>query len=231
MKAIVKKFKHFIFTLIFILLIIIVGAFYFRHKIVNTFGGTTTADYSLVLKQFNQQVKLNVDEAKTITTRNQKFTNNSLKDWPKWTEGITQLFIGRDLVVKFPVKTEFKIDLKNVQKKDIEIKNHTLTFKKPLTIEVDSQRDGKIKIVQQSSGIVDKAVDLFTSSKKAQEFFDEKTEETVYETSKVVLDSKKENVIRDSEKSLAHVINLNSDHNIKVKLDKDFVNFKIVDKK
>ena len=133
--------------------------------------------------------------------------------------------------VLIPVTTEFKIDLAGISKNDILIKDNTVTFKKPLTVYVDSQQSGKIKIKNQSSGLVDKAVDLATSSVKAQEFLAEKTDETVYNTSTFVLSDKKEDVIKASEKALTSILNINSEKKIKVQLTEDDLHFKIKDKK
>lgn len=214
-------------------MIILIGgiSLYFKDKVNTLFGGTTSAEYSFVIKRFNKQLKLVVADAETKTTRMQTFSSNSTKDWPNWTDGITKFFIGRDLEVIVPVTTEFKIDLKNVSKNDIKIKDQVLTFKHPLTVEVDSQQNGKVKIAKQASGLVDKGVDLFTSSAKAQEFFADKTQETVYNTSSYVLKNKKEEIVSSSEKALSQILNLNSDKKIKVKLDKHSLKYKIVDKK
>ncbi|KGR73272.1 hypothetical protein ACVRWQ_04010 [Streptococcus phocae subsp. salmonis] len=231
MKTIGTKFKKLIILLVTIIILIGGISFYFKDKLNNIFGGTNTAEYEFVIKRFSKQVKLVVADAETNSTRKQKFSSNTTKDWPKWTKPITKVFIGRDIVVKIPVTTEFKIDLKNITSKDIKIENGVLTFKHPLTVEVDSQRDGDVKIEKQSSGIIDKGVDLFTSSAKAQEFFDEKTQETVFRTSKYVLDKKKDKIISYAEESLSQMINLNSENKIEVKLNEKSLNFKIVDKK
>lgn len=63
--------------------------------------------------------------------------------------------------MKIPVKTEFKLELADISKNDIDIKNNVLTFKNPLTVKVDSQKEGELEILKASSGIVDKAVDAF----------------------------------------------------------------------
>lgn len=205
--------------------------FFFRDQLTHLFGGTTTADYNYVLKRFDKQVQLVVADAETDTTRKQTFQNDNLTEWPSWTETITRFFIGRDMEVLIPVTTEFKIDLAGISKNDILIKDNSVTFKKPLTVYVNSQQSGKIKIKNQSSGLVDKAVDLATSSVKAQEFLAEKTDETVYNTSTFVLSDKKEDVIKVSEKALTSILNINSKKKIKVQLTEDDLHFKIKDKK
>lgn len=231
MKTLGKKFRQIIMTLIIVVILIGGVAFYFKDKFNNLFNGTNTTEYSFVIKRFSEQVKLVVADADTDTNRKQTFSNKTLNEWPKWTEKITRFFVGRDLEVVVPVTTEFKIDLNNVTSEDILINENVLTFKHPLTVEVDSQRTGKVKITKQASGVIDKGVDIFTSSAKAQEFFDEKTEETVYKTSKYVLNHKEEKIISASEKALSQILNLNTDKKIKVKLDKNSLRYKIIDKK
>ncbi|MBJ8325112.1 hypothetical protein [Streptococcus pacificus] len=214
-----------------IVLVLVGGLFFaFRNSIMNMFKGTSNAEYEFVIERFSRQTKLVVADADVKTTRNQKFENDNLKDWPDWTKPITKVFVGRNLVVDVPVKTEFKIDLNNVTSSNINIENNELTFNKKLVIEVDSQQEGDITISKQSNGVVDKVVDAFTSGTKAQEFLSEKTKETVYKTSEYVLDEKKKNVIEHAEESLEQVINLDSERNIDVVLNEDDIEFKIVDK-
>ncbi|MBJ8349252.1 hypothetical protein [Streptococcus zalophi] len=215
------------------IIIVLIGGllFAFRNSIMSMFNGTNSAEYEFVIERFSRQTKLVVADADVKTTRNQKFENENLKDWPDWTKPITKVFVGRSLVVDIPVKTEFKIDLNDVSSSNINIENNELTFNKKLVIEVDSQQEGDITISKQSNGVADKVVDVFTSGTKAQEFLSEKTKETIYKTSEYVLDEKKNNVIEHAEQSLEQVINLDSDRNIDVVLNEDDIEFKVVDKK
>lgn len=91
--------------------------------------------------------------------------------------------------MEIPVKTEFKLELEGLDKDDILIENHVLTFKKPLTVYVDSQKNGETTIKSSSSGILDKGVDLITGSKKAMEFLEEKSQDVIYATSEKVMNN------------------------------------------
>lgn len=231
MKNLIKNTANKIVTILIIIALFALTGYYFKDKIVSLFGGTTDGEYSYVIKRFSKQVELVVADAETETKRHQTFENKSLKDWPDWTEPITKLFIGRDMKVEVLVGTEFKINLRNITSEDITIENRVLKFKKPLEMEVDSQQIGNVKIADQSSGVIDKAVDLVTSSKKAQEFLAEKTDETVYNTSKYILKKKKVDIYKASEEALSSIININSKEKIKVHLNKNDLIFKIKDKK
>ena len=167
------------------------------------------------------------------TTANHTFENNKMKEWPDWTEPITKLFVGREMSVEIPVQTEFKLDLEGLTKDDIRIEDNTLTFKNFLTVEVDSQQHGEIKISNNSNGLIDKAVDVFTAGQKAQEFLSDKSQEAIYKTSEYVLNDaeRQEMVVGFAENSLESLLNLNSDEKLEVDLSLDDLNFVIVDKK
>lgn len=225
-----KRLAKIMVTLIIIIVIASGAGLFFKDQLIGLFGGTTTAEYKYVIKRFDQQVQLVVADAETDTTRKQTFKPDNFKKWPRWTETITRFFIGRDMEVLIPVTTEFKIDLDGISKKDITIKDKMVTFNKPLTVYVDSQQNGKLKIKKQSNGLVDKAVDVATSGTKAQEFLEEKIDETVYNTSAFVLSEKKDKVIKASEKALNSILNINSDKEIKVQLTEEDLHFKNKDR-
>ena len=130
-------------------------------------------------------------DAAVETTATQSFNSNMTKDWPDWTKTIADLIVSRKLEVKIPVKTEFKLELADISQNDIEIKDKVLTFKTPLTVKVDSQKEGDLEILSSSSGIVDKAVDVVTSNKKAMEFLDKKSQTAIYKTSNDVMKQEK----------------------------------------
>jgi len=132
-----------------------------------------------------------VADAAVETTATQSFNSNMTKDWPDWTKTIADLIVSRKLEVKIPVKTEFKLELADISQNDIEIKDKVLTFKTPLTVKVDSQKEGDLEILSSSSGIVDKAVDVVTSNKKAMEFLDKKSQTAIYKTSNDVMKQEK----------------------------------------
>ncbi|MDG3131483.1 hypothetical protein MKL26_00405 [Streptococcus suis] len=135
--------------------------------------------------------------------------------------------------IDIPVQTEFKLVLKGIEKSDIRVQNNTLTFKKPVIVEVDSQQYGAITINNASNGLLDKAVDMLTSGQKAQEFLTDKSQEAIYETSKKVLNDAKrrEKVAAFAETALENLLNLNSDETLEVKLNTDDLKFQIVDQK
>lgn len=135
--------------------------------------------------------------------------------------------------VEIPVKTEFKLELEKLSSSDVTIKNDVLTFNSPVTVNVDSQQEGESKIEKSSNGLVDKAVDAFTASKKAQEFLSEKSQDAIYATSKHVMDNDKrqEKVAKYAEESLESLLNLNSDKKISVKINKSDLKFVNIDPK
>ena len=168
-----------------------------------------------------------VADAAIETSAKKEFTSDSTKGWPSWTEPIVKTVVGRTIELKIPVKTEFKIVLEGITKDSVVIdRNNILKFKKPLTVNVDSQIEGKIEILNSKSGIIDKTVDVLTAGQKAQEFFSEKSEDAVYSTSEHVMnDSNSINkVIKYAEESLEDILNVSSDKKIDVVLtNKDLV--------
>lgn len=216
-----------------LLLVVGLGVFWFRNSIFAWFQGTHTAQYKFVIKKFEAESKLVVAGAEVDMTVPQSFDNNKLKEWPDWTEPITKLFVGREMSVDIPVQTEFKLVLEGIGQSDVQIQNNTLTFKKPVLVEVDSQQHGEIKISNNSNGIVDKAVDVFTSGQKAQEFLNDKSQEAIYKTSEEVLNDAKrqEKVAAFAETALENLLNLNSEEKLEVEIEVADLNFQIVDKK
>ncbi|NQH33812.1 hypothetical protein HO665_06190 [Streptococcus suis] len=233
MKTVGKFFAKKLASLLVVLLVLVIGVIWFRNSIFAWFRGTHTIQYEFVIKRFEQETKLIVAGADVETTANHTFENNKMKEWPDWTEPITKLFVGREMSVEIPVQTEFKLDLEGLTKDDIRIEDNTLTFKNSLTVEVDSQQHGEIKISNNSNGLIDKAVDVFTAGQKAQEFLSDKSQEAIYKTSEYVLNDaeRQEKVVGFAENSLESLLNLNSDEKLEVDLFLDDLNFVIVDKK
>ena len=185
------------------------------------------AEYNYVIKKLSKKSELVVADAAIETSAKKEFTSDSTKGWPSWTEPIVKTVVGRTIELKIPVKTEFKIVLEGITKDSVVIdRNNILKFKKPLTVNVDSQIEGKIEILNSKSGIIDKTVDVLTAGQKAQEFFSEKSEDAVYSTSEHVMnDSNSINkVIKYAEESLEDILNVSSDKKIDVVLtNKDLV--------
>ncbi|HEM5028791.1 MULTISPECIES: hypothetical protein [Streptococcus] len=233
MKTVGKFFAKKLASLLVLLLVVGLGVFWFRNSIFAWFQGTHTAQYKFVIKKFEAESKLVVAGAEVDMTVPQSFDNNKLKEWPDWTEPITKLFVGREMSVDIPVQTEFKLVLEGIGQSDVQIQNNTLTFKKPVLVEVDSQQHGEIKISNNSNGIVDKAVDVFTSGQKAQEFLNDKSQEAIYKTSEEVLNDAKrqEKVAAFAETALENLLNLNSEEKLEVEIEVADLNFQIVDKK
>ena len=233
MKTVGKFFAKKLASLLVVLLVLVIGVIWFRNSIFAWFRGTHTIQYEFVIKRFEQETKLIVAGADVETTANHTFENNKMKEWPDWTEPITKLFVGREMSVEIPVQTEFKLDLEGLTKDDIRIEDNTLTFKNSLTVEVDSQQHGEIKISNNSNGLIDKAVDVFTAGQKAQEFLSDKSQEAIYKTSEYVLNDaeRQVKVVGFAENSLESLLNLNSDEKLEVDLFLDDLNFVIVDKK
>lgn len=226
MKLVGKYVAKKIAGLIVLGLIVAGGVFWFRHRL---FGGTLTAKYEFVIKSFEQESQLIVAGAEVKTTVPQTFTNDNFKDWPDWTQPLTKALVGRDLVMDIPVETEFKLQLAGLTKDDVRISGNTLTFKRPLKVHVDSQPVDVPKIKKSGSGLVDKAVDLFTSGQKAQEFFAEKSQEAMHKTSEHVLDDqeRQEKVAKFASQALENLLNLSSAEKLEVDLtvnDLEFVN-------
>lgn len=184
-------------------------------------------EYSYVVKKFSKKSELVVADAAIQTSAKKTFTSDTTKDWPTWTQPIVKAFVGRTIEMKIPVKTEFKIQLMGLNKSDINIdKNYKLTFNKPLTVNVDSQIEGEIELINSSSGILDKAADVLTSGKSSQDFFIEKSQDTVYSTSEFIIKDEEsiKKVVKYSEEALENVLNLSSDKKIDVVLtEKDLV--------
>ncbi|MCO4624077.1 hypothetical protein Si046_01725 [Streptococcus infantarius subsp. infantarius] len=130
-------------------------------------------------------------------------------------------------------KTEFKLELADISKNDIDIKNNVLTFKNPLTVKVDSQKEGELEILKASSGIVDKAVDVVTSDKKAMEFLDKKSQTAIYETSNDVMKQEKyqKKVAKYISQDLEQLLNLKSNDKISVKVNVSDLKFENIDPK
>ncbi|MFH0372977.1 hypothetical protein [Streptococcus sp. A22] len=233
MKTVGKFFAKKVASLLVVLLVLAIGVIWFRNSIFAWFRGTHRVQYEFVIKRFEQETKLIVAGADVETTANHTFENNKMKEWPDWTEPITKLFVGREMSVEIPVQTEFKLDLEGLTKDDIRIEDNTLTFQNSLTVEVDSQQHGEIKISNNSNGLIDKAVDVFTAGQKAQEFLSDKSQEAIYKTSEYVLNDaeRQEKVVGFAENSLESLLNLNSDEKLEVDLSLDDLSFVIVDKK
>lgn len=232
MKTIGKALANKIATIIIILLVVVIGFFTIKHFIPNLFGGTTTSQYETIVKKFSQESKLVVAGAESETTANHTFTNDNVKDWPDWAKPIVAVIVGRDVTVSIPIKTEFKLELKGITPKDVNIKNNVLTFKHPITVEVDSQQDGLIK-ANNSNGIIDKVVDAATSGSKAQEFLDAKAQETLAITSDNVLNNKERQnkVLNFAQKDLENLLNLGNKEHLSVKLNQNDLKFTNIDKK
>lgn len=230
MKQIGKYVAKQIASLIVLGLILLGVFFYFRPR---WFDGTLTSKYEFVMTRFERESQLVVAGADVETRAEQVFTNDNFKDWPDWTKPLTSALVGRELVAEIPVKTEFKLELKDLTQDDVVISDGVLTFKKPLTTYVDSQSVGVPVIKKTGSGLVDKAVDLFTSGQKAQEFLAEKSQEAVYKTSEQVLNDKErqEKVAKFAEESLENLLNLGSNQELDVELAVHDLTFVIEDKK
>lgn len=212
-----------------IVLFILVVAGWFALKYMNPFNGTTRSDYEFVLKTFSKKNELVVSEATTVNTADKVFTSKALQDWPDWTKPLTSIFIGRSMTLEIPVTTEFKLNLSDFTSEDLNIKNNILTLKKPLLVKTDSQQKGESTISNQSNGIIDKAVDLWTSGSKAQEFLNEKSQDSIYQTSEFLMNDKtlQKKVAQYAAEDLEDILNVNSEKKIEVRLsDKDlkFVN-------
>ena len=187
MKTLGKALANKIATVIVIVLIVVGAIFYFRKTL---FTGTTSAEYQFVIKRFSKKSQLVVADADVETTANKEFNADMTKDWPEWADFIADLIVSRKVTLEIPVKTEFKLELEGLGKEDISISNNVLTFKKPLTVYVDSQQEGESKVKKSSSGILDKGVDLVTGSQKAMEFLEEKSQDAIHATSNEVMNDK-----------------------------------------
>lgn len=233
MKTVGKMILSKIITIILVVLVLGAGFLWFKNGFFGMFNGTTSSQYSFVIKRFEKESQLVVAGADVETTAQHVFENDALKDWPDWTKVVTKIFVGRDVTVNIPVKTEFKLELMGLSESDINITDHVLTFKKPLTIYVDSQQDGTIEIPKSSNGIVDKVVDAWTSGQKAQEFLNERSQEAMYKTSSHILQQKdkQEKVAQFASEALENLINLGSEEDLNVIIEVSDLNFVIQDKK
>ena len=146
--------------------------------------------YDFVINKFTDKNELVVADATVDTNAKKTFTPEATKEWPSWMQPLVRLVAGRRVELKIPVKTEFKLVLTNLDKDDISIKDNKVTFRKKLTVNVDSQIDGEVSIINASNGLLDKTVDVLTSGKSAQEFLNEKAQDTVYDTSEYIMEDK-----------------------------------------
>lgn len=230
MKTLGKAIANKIAAVIVVVLVVVGIGFWGKTQL---FGGTTSAEYQFVIKRFSKKSQLVVADADVATTANKEFNADMTKDWPKWADFIADLIVSRKVTLEIPVKTEFKLDLEGLGKEDISISNNVLTFKKPLTVYVDSQQEGESNVKKSSSGILDKGVDLVTGSQKAMEFLEEKSQDAIYATSDEVMNSKKrqEKVAKFSEEALENLLNLNSEQKLDVQISVKDLEFKNIDPK
>lgn len=231
MKTVGRFFAKKIASLLVLMTVVVIGVMMFRNSIFAWFRGTHSVQYEFVIKTFEMESKLVVAGAEVTTTANHTFENNELKEWPDWTKPITKFFVGRELTVDIPVQTEFKLVLEGIEQSDIQIQNNTLTFKKPVLVEVDSQQHGEIKMSNVSNGLVDKVVDVFTSGQKAQEFLNEKAQDAIYKTSEEVLNDveHQKKVALFAETALENLLNLDSDKHVEVRIAVEDLSFQNVD--
>ncbi len=228
MKTLGKVLANKIATII-ILVILFGGAFWYVKGRVGV--GTTSSEYSFVIKRFSKKNQLLIADADVATTSEKEFDAELTKDWPEWTKWIADVIVSRKVVMEIPVKTEFKLELEGLDKDDIHIENQVLTFKKSLTVYVDSQKNGETTIKNSSSGLLDMGVDLITGSKKAMEFLEEKSQDAIYATSENVMNDmeRREKVAKYAEEALENLLNLNSEQKIDVKIDVENLNFENID--
>lgn len=231
MKALGKALANKVATIIIVVLVLVIGFFVAKSyfKGLNPFSRTTSAEYTSVVNKFSQKSELVVAAAESDTTTTQTFTNNAIKDWPSWSQRLTSFFVSRNLTVEVPVKTEFKLALQDITEQDVNIKDNVLTFKNPITVNVDSQQNGTITTVKTGAGLVDRVVDAVTAGSEAQKFFTEKTQETVSKTTNTVMNDKdrQEKVRKYAQEDLENLLNLKSGGQLTVKLqasDLKFVN-------
>lgn len=226
-----KKILTNIITFVIIVSILIGGFIIYKNS---KKEGQLKAEYKFVVKKFSKKSELVVADAEVSTSAKKEFKSEATKDWPAWTEPIVKAFVGRTIELNIPIKTEFKIVLKNISENDVEIdKNNNLKFKKPLIVNVDSQVVGEIEILNSKSGLIDKTVDVVTSGKKAQEFFSEKSIDAIYSTSEHVINDEKtiNKVLKASEEALENVLNVSSNRKINIELAKEDLIFTNVDPK
>lgn len=229
MKASGKSLANKLAVVVTLLFFALVGFFWLQYKKSNEI----MAEYRLILNKFSKKSELVVTGATVSTTTNKKFNSDMTKNWPKWTRTFSDLLVSRKVILKIPVKTDFKLQVGQLSQKDISIQNNVLMFKKPLIVNVDSQQDGQLEIKKSSSGIVDKVTDLFTANKKSMEFLEEKSQDAIYQTSEKVTNSqgRQEKVAKYAEESLEKLLNLNSKKKIDVKIKPSDLKFVNVDPK
>lgn len=230
MKILGKAIANKIATII-VLIVLLTGAlWYFRGQV---FKGTSSSEYSFVIKRFSKKNQLLVADADVEATANKKFDADLTKEWPDWTKWIADIIVSRKVTAEIPVKTEFKLELESLTKDDISIDNNILTFKKPITVYVDSQKIGETNFKSSSSGLIDKTVDLVTGNKKAMEFIEEKSQDAIYATSEKVMNNneRQKKVAKYSEEALESLLNLNSEQEIDVKISVKDLKFKNIDSK
>lgn len=232
MKMIGKYVAKKIASLLVLGLLLIGSFFWLKSQFPNWFAGTLTSKYEFVIKSFEEESQLIVAGAEVDTTATHVFTNDQLQDWPKWTQPLTKALVGRDLVVEIPVETEFKLQLEGLTKDDVSISGKNLTFKKPLVVHVDSQPVDVPKRIEGDNGLIDKAVDVFTSGTKAQEFLAEKSQEVLYKTSEEVMadQGRQEKVAKFASQALENLLNLSSEEKLEVELTVEDLEFVNVDK-
>lgn len=229
MKASGKSLANKLAVVVTLLFFALVGFFWLQYKRSNEI----MAEYRLILNKFSKKSELVVTGATVNTTTNKKFNSDMTKNWPKWTRTFSDLLVSRKVILKIPVKTDFKLQVGQLSQKDISIQNNVLMFKKPLIVNVDSQQDGQLEIKKSSSGIVDKVTDLFTANKKSMEFLEEKSQDAIYQTSEKVTNSqgRQEKIAKYAEESLEKLLNLNSKKKIDVKIKPSDLKFVNVDPK
>lgn len=228
MKTLGKVLANKIATII-ILVILFGGALWYVKGRVGV--GTTSSEYSFVIKRFSKKNQLLIADADVATTSEKQFDAELTKEWPEWTKWIADVIVSRKVVMEIPVKTEFKLELEGLDKDDIHIENQVLTFKKSLTVYVDSQKNGETTIKNSSSGLLDMGVDLITGSKKAMEFLEEKSQDAIYATSENVMNDmeRRDKVAKYAEEALENLLNLNSEQKIDVKIDVENLTFVNID--
>jgi len=227
----VKKIVVNVVSFIIIVGVVFGGFFIYKNYKKNK---EIKAEYNYVIKKLSKKSELVVADAAIVTSAKKEFTSDTTKGWPSWTEPIVKAVMSRTIELKIPIKTEFKIVLEGITKDSVIIdRNNILKFKKPLTVNVDSQIEGKIEILNSKSGIIDKTVDVVTAGQKAQEFFSEKSEDAVYSTSEHVMNDTKsiDKVIKYAEEALEDILNVSSDRKIDVKLTRNDLSFVNVDSK
>ena len=228
MKTLGKALVNKIATIIILAVLFGGAVWYFKGRVG---GGTSSSEYSFIIKRFSKKNQLLIADADVATTSEKQFDADLTKDWPEWTKWFADVIVSRKIVMEIPVKTEFKLELEGLDKDDILIENHVLTFKKNLTVYVDSQKNGETTIKSSSSGLLDKGVDLITGSKKAMEFLEDKSQDAIYATSENVMNNmeRREKVAKYAEEALENLLNLNSEQNIDVKIDVKNLTFKNID--